>query len=284
MIFTSDELFKAGIEQANYGPADLKASKLNWSIYDDQQLIDSGLLFNEEVPTGGLSSFGMVVADLSIIKKAAKLKLVVENQDTGLANDWDFWVYPAKLDIALGPVMISRRIDESTETALNNGQTVLLVPDISEIKADTLGGFSPIFWNRITFPTQKEHTLGILCNPDHPALADFPTDYYTNWQWWELLKISKPLELKQFSVEPIVRVIDDWAMCRDLGLMFEAKVGKGKLLVCSMDIINDLDKRPVARQLQYSLLKYMQSEEFSPSVNIGLDLIKSIFLDKLDNR
>ena len=90
------------------------------------------------------------------------------------------------------------------------------------------------------------------------ALAEFPTDYYTNWQWWELLQYSKPVIMTPFGVKPIVRVIDDWALCRDLGLVFEMKVGKGKVLVCAIDILNDLESRPVARQLKYSLLEYME--------------------------
>ncbi|WP_431294394.1 hypothetical protein [Pedobacter sp. P26] len=44
----------------------------------------------------------------------------------------------------------------------------------------------------------------------------------------------------------------------------EAKVGNGKLLLCTMDIDNNIGDRPVARQIKYSLLKYMQSNKFNP--------------------
>ena len=33
-------------------------------------------------------------------------------------------------------------------------------------------------------------TLGILCDPRHPALANFPTEFNSNWQWWYL--VSRP--------------------------------------------------------------------------------------------
>ena len=51
-------------------------------------------------------------------------------------------------------------------------------------------------------------------------------------------------------------------------MIFEAKVGRGKLLVSSADLVNDLDERIVARQLRKSILDYMNSEKFDPKVAI----------------
>lgn len=50
--------------------------------------------------------------------------------------------------------------------------------------------------------------------------------------------------------------------------VIEAKVGNGKLILCSMDITNDLDNRIEARQLKYSLLKYAGSGSFDPTDKI----------------
>jgi hypothetical protein len=55
------------------------------------------------------------------------------------------------------------------------------------------------------------------------------------------------------SLHPIVRVIDDWVTARPLSLLFECKVGKGKLLVSGIDLLSDQDRRHEARQLLYSL-------------------------------
>jgi hypothetical protein len=49
------------------------------------------------------------------------------------------------------------------------------------------------------------------------------------------------------------------------GLLFEAKVGKGKLMVCGASLDSDLDKRPAARQFRRSLEQYMSSDKFNPS-------------------
>lgn len=38
-------------------------------------------------------------------------------------------------------------------------------------------------------------TLGILCEPENPVSADFPTENHSNWQFWHLAKNSRPLIL-----------------------------------------------------------------------------------------
>jgi hypothetical protein len=84
--------------------------------------------------------------------------------------------------------------------------------------------------------------------------------------------------LDEFAPEfrPIVQVIDDWNTNRKLGLIFEAKVGKGKLLVCSIDLRSNLDKRPAARQMLHNLLKYMDSAAFAPNQSIDIELVRSL--------
>jgi hypothetical protein len=78
------------------------------------------------------------------------------------------------------------------------------------------------------------------------------------------------------DLRPIVQVIDDWNTNRRLGLIFEARIGKGKLLVSSIDLKNNLSERPVARQMLQSLLKYMDSDAFSPKHSIGAELLQGL--------
>jgi hypothetical protein len=75
---------------------------------------------------------------------------------------------------------------------------------------------------------------------------------------------------------PLVQVIDDWNTNRKLGLIFEAKVAGGKLLVCSIDLRAGLDQRPVARQMLRSLLDYMGGNAFTPSKEIPIDLVRGL--------
>ena len=50
----------------------------------------------------------------------------------------------------------------------------------------------------------------------------------------------------------------------------ETRIGKGKLLICMLDILSAPEKRIVARQLKYSILHYMNSSDFHPEEVPGL--------------
>jgi hypothetical protein len=70
---------------------------------------------------------------------------------------------------------------------------------------------------------------------------------------------------------PIVQVIDNIERNHRLGLVFEGKVGKGKLLVCC----SDLDRAcawPEGRQFYRALLDYMRSGDFAPTADFSLSL------------
>lgn len=60
-------------------------------------------------------------------------------------------------------------------------------------------------------------------------------------------------------------------------MVFEAKVGNGKLLMCSSDLFTDIDARPVARQLRRSLVEYMSTDKFNPSAELTFDKIEKAF-------
>jgi hypothetical protein len=59
-------------------------------------------------------------------------------------------------------------------------------------------------------------------------------------------------------------------------LIFEARIGHGKLLVCSIDLAGDLEDNPVARQLRHSLLAYMAGPQFRPKVSVTPGAIRSL--------
>jgi hypothetical protein len=63
-------------------------------------------------------------------------------------------------------------------------------------------------------------------------------------------------------------MIDSFIGNHCLSLMFEVKLGQGRLLVTSLDISNALATRHAARQLRQSLLEYVASDSFRPPVAI----------------
>ncbi len=74
---------------------------------------------------------------------------------------------------------------------------------------------------------------------------------------------------------PIIHVIDNFARNHKLGLLFETKVGQGKLLVCASDL-PALQDHPEARQLMHSLFRYVDSPAFAPQTELQGELLKKL--------
>jgi len=78
------------------------------------------------------------------------------------------------------------------------------------------------------------------------------------------------------GLRPLVQPIDSWFDNRRLGLLFEARVRGGRLMVASMDMENDLENRPAARQLRWSILNYMAGPAFDPSQQVSVEAIQAL--------
>jgi hypothetical protein len=282
-IFTSDETFGAAIEVAHYGEKPLIGCIPEWKITRrNGEIIQSGKLIQQDIPLGNAFQLGIVSLPLNSMTTPEKLTLEVSV--ASFSNHWDFWVYPSKRESVAGAekIRVVSDLDPQTLSFLQNGGSVLLSLKKGSVPAGMGGevavGFSSIFWNTAWTSGQAPHTLGILCDPQHPALAGFPTEYHSNWQWWDAMSHAQAVNLSSFppGLKPIVRIIDDWFTNRPLGLIFEARVGKGKLLVSGVDLQTGISSRPEAQQLLYSLKKYMAGNRFNPLTEITAEKIKNI--------
>jgi hypothetical protein len=280
--WTADETFVADIEVAHFGPTTLTGATPRWRVTCKEQLIGSGKLVRREVPTGKLTPLGRVALPLAGLDVPAKLTLQVslDDPDVQATNQWDFWVYPATpARPTSDEVLVARSLNDRAKAALEQGGKVVVMADPNSVKSDVQIGFSSIFWNTPWTGGQAPHTLGVLCDPTHPAFNAFPTDYHSDWQWWSIVSRSQPMVLDALPPElrPVVQIVPDWFRPQRLGLVFEARVGKGKLLVCSIDLENDLDTRPAARQLRHSLLRYAAGDSFDPKISLDLASIRDLF-------
>lgn len=287
LVYTSSETFEAEIEVAHYGDEPISACVPEWKITNKTgKLIQSGKLPQSNIPVGNGCKLGNISFPLEAISNPEKL--ILEVSVNGKSNSWDFWVYPAKKEVISGEekIRVVQKLDAVTQKFLQDGGTVLLnlrKGTLSkEMGGDIQVGFSSIFWNTAWTKGQAPHTLGVLVNPNHPALAEFPTEYHSNYQWWDAMSHSGAINLTTFpaNMKPVVRVVDDWFTNRPLALVFEAKVGKGRILVSGIDLTTVLDKRPEAQQLLFSLKKYMAGAKFNPAVELDENILKKLTANK----
>jgi beta-galactosidase len=275
-VWTTDETFSAEVEVAHFGPAPLENAVAVWKLVsEDGKTLAKGELDRKTIPLGQSTPLGRTSADLARVSTPQACKLVVGLKGTPFENDWDVWIYPAKSEAAApAEVLVTPALDPTALARLEAGGRVLLLPPrLSRVHPRL--DFEPIFWNRYMFHNQARQTLGLLCDPKHPALAKFPTQFFQDWHWDEIVTGAYGMVLDTLPKElrPIVQPIDDWNTNRKLGLVWECRVGHGKLLICAADLVKDLDKRPAARQLRESLLSYMAGKRFAPKVAVGPDAL-----------
>jgi len=287
--YANNEKFNAKMVVANYSNK-LMNSNLNWNIKnEDGTIIKNGTFLNQKIKNGCLSLLGEINVDLSSIEKAEKLTVNVSIPKTEYSNSYPMWVYPSKNNTVEIPekIVVTDKLNNQIISQLQQGAKVLLFPQTEDVKDKSFSGhFPPDFWNYGMFKGISENnnkpvspgTLGLLMDPKHQIFNTFPTDFHTNWQWFSIIKASNSLILDGTSEKylPIVQVIDNLERNHKLGLIFEFKIGNGKLLVC-MSQLNKIQDKPEAIQLYKSILNYMNSESFNPIYSLSFKELNNLF-------
>lgn len=281
-VWCTDQLFKAKAQISNYTGHAIENVECGWSLRaPDGSVVAAGKLPSTKAMDGTLSSLGEWSLDLSFVTKAGKYQ--VELQAADLFNSWDLWIYPAQLQIQRPEnCLIAGAWDASVEEALQEGRDVLLISE--NANRSEAARFTPVFWNTLLFSGQEKF-LGILCDPSHPMLESFPTDFHANWQWWDLLSGSRAIDLSTLPMEldPIVRFIDHPVRNHSMSLVFEAHVGKGRLLCVSANLSEGTAVNPVRRQFKAALLQYMGSQDFHPSCDVSIEGLRDVLKPAVKN-
>ena len=287
-VYTNDETLHIPVELYNALGRPLQQAECTYEIVSDS-IADMGELCSMSLPEGKNTPLGVVEYALSGFTRPMKLTLtvnVIEGDSAKFTNSWDFWVYPKEMDDArckMDDVYETDSLDDRALKVLAKGGTVLLCAG-GKIRYgnDVRHTFLPVFWNTSWFKMRPPHTTGAYIQNTHPVFRDFPTDDWQNLNWWELTNRTQVMNLAEFpkDYQPIVQPIDTWHVSRKLGMLVEARVLKGRLLMTTLPISQKQTangEKPVARQLRYSILRYMASPEFQPTITLSPDIIRHLF-------
>ena len=286
--WTLSETFTGEVEIAHFGAEDIEHATITWALCEEAarvpafeansaapRVIATGSS-TVRIPTGGLSLAEGICCDLSSFQPATRYSASVSVSGEGRAthsNRWDIWVFDDSLVLDAGSTHVSSSLDRETIRILESGESVFLEIPPPLVNTDAKVGFSSVFWNTAWTEGQAPHTLGLVCDPHHPVFNEFPTRAHSDWLWWEPLHGAQAMVLNHFpaSMKPLVQPIDTWFRSHRLGLLFEARVGAGRVIVSSMDLSTALESRPVARQLRYSILRYMGGSDFNPKYELSVE-------------
>ncbi|TWT85054.1 Beta-glucuronidase [Planctomycetes bacterium CA13] len=284
--FTTSDTLDAEVAIYHFGARPLVSAKPYWKIVNaDGTTVRNGVWDTCDVPIGKDIPLGKVNTVLHSLPAPRAYKLVVGLEGGEIENDWNFWLYP-KESSAPTPagVLVAQDWQEATER-LEDGGTVLFVPgpkDLDPTRSPPMKK-TPVFWNiqmTVRPPRRPEPRfdamLGLLCDSEHPALANFPTDKHCDWQWTSIVDGVRSVNLTSMpqDLQPIVSAIDDWNRNWRLGVLFECRVGHGRLLVSAIPLDN---ADPVTLQLRESLLTYAAGEASLPLATLTRDQADSLW-------
>ena len=288
-VYTTADTLSVPVEAYNAYSTKVTGLHTVYTITDDSaRVVSSGSLSSADLPVGKNHPLGTVTVPLDSIKAPAKLTLTV-NLDKNWKNHWDFWVYPEEMsneklemrNAEGGSAIVITDDYKAALKALQRGATVLLTAAGKvSLGSDVKQTYLPVFWNTSWFKMRPPHTTGAYIDKSHPLFKyDFPTDDWSNLNWWELLNRAQVMNLRELPADyqSPIQPIDTWHVSRKLGMLIEAKVGKGRLLMTTMDISSRLDSRPVARQMRHAILDYMQSRDFRPALKLTPDVVSDFF-------
>ncbi len=281
-VYTTRDTLVVPIEVMNASEGGFTPKRISYEVSDTNgKVLKSGNFDTREIPLGKNIAIGSISWQLDELTEPTQLKLTV-SIDKVAKNDWEFWVYPAEVEMPETNIHIANTLDDEAIEVLRRGGDVLLAA-AGQVKlgSEISQQYLPVFWNTSWFKMRPPHTTGAVIDTTHPLFRhDFPTDDWANLNWWELLnraQVMNFIELKDLDYQSPIQPIDTWHVSRKLGMLLEAKVLGGRLLMTTIDIDNNLDKRVVARQMRRAILLYMQSKEFNPQLILDTTTIRNFF-------
>ena len=298
------ETAKVSLLVSRYEDAATTKAKLAWKLMDSGKTAGSGVKSIAKISSSGLQPLTDIAMKMPTSGVARKVTLLVELSDANgkQTNDWDFWIYPsakatvsnsvciAGLDAvaALYPkarsvglsedtkncsLLISSRLTKESIDYMDSGGKVLLIG--AEGSLPTVGSsYKPYWW--LGGPTDSN--AGTVVDAAHSALAGMPKESWCNLDYYHLLTGSTAVLMDDLPqrIRPIISSIDPPSLMRSKAHLFEAGVGKGKLLVASMNFTDAIGAGdPAAVYLLDRLIRYGLSTSFAPVGELPAEYLRS---------
>lgn len=287
----NDENIDFKILISNYSGRDIENSILKWQLVEQsgetaekedeekrpEYVYYEGSFEAPRINCGDNTEIGEICTDLSNIRGNRKVSLrasIVCEGDVIAQNEWILSVFDAfeadeNVPEDNNDSIVYAKTLEEAKAALENGKKVLFNPYLSDLDAECPSlSIKNVFWNAQMGPTWSRE-LGIVVDDKHPVFKFFSTEKSGGWEWNDIFTASRGFNFPA-KYRSIVRVIDDWNRNFPLSLMFEGKVGSGKIFFISADLSGDFRKRPAAYMLKKAVWKYILSDDFNPEDEIDI--------------
>ncbi|MDO4167333.1 MAG: beta-glucuronidase [Eubacteriales bacterium] len=294
-VYSAGENLHMDMAIRYYHPDKLVDKQLHWELVDTlaDQIAAQG---DVPIPDGAfdLVSLGGVDCTLPDVAKATVYTLNITVPGTDMKNTYELYCYPdaETPDLSVSTVgegnhQVSLTADYAEATKLlAEGKRVLYLP--TELNEAIEGFYCTDFWCYPMFRDICEWmkkpvavgTMGLLVQKNHPALASFPSHKYSTPQWYQIVSHSDCAILDEATdktYRPIVQMVDNFERNHKLGILFEGKVGDGKLMICTSRL-SEIADRPEVKQFAKSILDYVTSDAFDPQQTLDMKMLQKTFV------
>ena len=243
-VYAAGDTIHAEFMLSHYGDDTLRNAKLKWRLASADRELAAGErdVGDQEVgPARTLAKVGIVVPQVSRPVKAA-----LSAEVGGIANSWDFWLFPRESRHAPSArTVICRHGTKEADDARAAGKSLLLLGECSAKPNFRLG------WWWIGAQ------VGTAFAP-HPALGDFPYERFLCPLHFRLIKEGSPLPVEGFSEKDFIAVGEGGTAAY---LYLAAKVrpdGGREVFASGLDLDSDL---PEGIALRNRLLDWLSKAE-----------------------
>lgn len=304
--YRAGETAEASIYVSRYEDAPLSDAVLAWKLLDGEITIASGEIKNLKVDSEGLQTLTRVDVKMPAQTAARKLTLVAELEGGGSSvdNSWNFWVFPAdyaKIDSSVciaGIPLLSEMYPDAKAMDANSDSidcSLLIASELSAAALDYLekGGSVLLLGPAASLPVlpssyvpyigsgnaDKDSNAGTIIDTSHPAMQEMPAQDWCDLMYYNLLTDSRAVNLTALAsgIAPIIRCLDLPSQLRSKAYLFEANVGKGRLLVAAMNVQGALEKSdPAAGYFVDRLIKYATGSNFKPAAECEAQQLRKL--------
>lgn len=279
--YAAGEFFQAQVQLRCYRPG--LTGTAHWRLTAGDACLAAGSFPLPDAPMG-LVTLGQIETRLPETEITHSLTLTLEIPEADTENGYIIYVYPRKKPQLPPAIQVAYTAAEA-QTMLDRGARVLLLPET--VKEVVEGFYCTDFWCYPMFRQICESmdrpvavgTMGLLVDQAHPALSDFARAHCTTPQWYDLVTHANCAVLEHAAphIRPMVQMIDNFERNHKLGILFEARVGTGRLMVCTIRL-GEIAERIEVQAFTDALYRYMASDRFEPRQELTPQQLTELFI------
>ena len=261
LSYRSGEHLKATLLVSNFGTAPLDNATLTYQV--NRRGMDEQTLPVPNAPQGALTELARMDVPLPEISfpEHIVVKVRLACGDRTFTNEWTTWIYPAYVPVSTAPlfaaaellpwlqargakalpsqkpypthaVYVSSQVTPELIDAAVAGASLILFKPLGLLPAATTR-FKTAWW----LGNEGDNNAGTVVY-HHSFARDMAPEGWCDASWYPLLEGSEGYLIDKLPEPPevIVRGVEVAGVCRNKSMLFQAAVGKGRVVVCGLNL------------------------------------------------